>query len=220
MNFRVRTVLRTSPEDHARLLELQKLFSQACNQLAVTARGTRCWNRVALHHLSYKTLREAYPQLGSQMVCNTIYAVSRACRAIYQGRGSPFNIQAMGQRPLPLVQFEPDAPVYFDKHTMSIKNGQVSMFTLDGRIRFGLPLTPEHERRFRQDRIREITMARRQGAFVIDFLFADEALLEPASPPALSAPAALPAFVSVQDQAGLGQPQPIAAADHRHKADS
>ncbi len=41
---------------------------------------TKVWNRVALHHLMYRNLRDQFPEMGSQMVCNAIYSVSRTCR--------------------------------------------------------------------------------------------------------------------------------------------
>lgn len=175
MNSLLRIPLRTSLQDRERLLRLQRVFAQACNQLAITVQQTRCWNRVALHHMTYKPLREQFPELGSQMVCNAIYSVCHASRIIYQGRGSVFNLQRLGDRPLPRLSFQPEAPVYFDRHTLSIKQGKASMFTLDGRIHFDIDLTPDQEQRFRTERLRELMLHRRGENFVLDFVFAAEA---------------------------------------------
>jgi hypothetical protein len=201
MNTHWRAALPTTQQDFARLVALQQTFATACNALSAQAQATRCWNRVALHHMAYKPLREAYPQLGSQMICNVIYSVSRACRAVYQGRNSPFNVQVWGERPLPRVIFDADAPVYFDKHTLSIRNSQVSLFTTEGRIRFDIDISLEQEQRIRQDRVREIALFRKPDGFVLDFAFgelADDQALRTAGP---RNDLPVPTFITVREQA-------------------
>ena len=173
MNNRVHIPLNANPEQTRRLADLQRAFAEVCNTLAPMVRQTRCWNRVALHHMAYKGLRQKYPGLGSQLICNAIYSVSRSSRDIYQHPSSPFNLGRLGDKPLPLLHFLPTAPVYFDRHTLSIKNGQVSMFTLDGRLKFELPLDPEDERRFREEKLREIVLTSVRGAYALTFTFAD-----------------------------------------------
>jgi hypothetical protein len=74
MNRTLRIALNTSPRQHQQLRQLQQAFAAVCNALAPLVRETRCWNRVALHHMAYKQLRERFPELGSQMVCNAIYS--------------------------------------------------------------------------------------------------------------------------------------------------
>ena len=128
------------------------MFAQVCNALAPIVAKTRVWNRVALHHMTYKSLREQFPALGSQMVCNAIYSVSRTSRMVYQDPGSPFNIARLGERPLPQLRFVDNCPVYFDRHTLSIKNGQLSLYTLDGRMRFQVALRPVDEAAFHANR--------------------------------------------------------------------
>ena len=143
MNLTISVPLDTTPEQHARLLALQAAFAQVCNALAPVVRDTRVWNRVALHHMAYKALRDRFPAIGSQMVCNAIYSVSRACRTVFQTPGSPFHLSNLAGRPLPLLRFSDTCPVYFDRHTLSLKQGQASMYTLDGRMRFQLALRPQ-----------------------------------------------------------------------------
>jgi hypothetical protein len=113
MNQIVRVILNGTPEQLASLLALQKAFAQVCNALAPLVQQTRCWNRVTLHHLAYKNLREQFPAIGSQMVCNAIYSVSRTSRLVYQHPQSPFNLARLGDKPLPLLQFQDTCPVYF-----------------------------------------------------------------------------------------------------------
>ena len=172
MNFVVRIPLTPTPEQAASLKALQAAFAEACNALAPLVQQSRTWNRVALHHMAYKPLRERFPQLGSQMACNVIYSVSRAARRVYQHPASPHNAARHAEQPLPLLRFGGPVPVYFDRHTLSLKEGEVSLFTLDGRMRFKVDLSPETERRFREDKLRELVLAQLpDGAWALTFDF-------------------------------------------------
>lgn len=165
MNSIIRVPLNTNPEQFARLQALQSAFAEVCNALAPEVKKSRVWNRVALHHLHYRTLRERFPALGSQMVCNAIYAVSRASRLVFQTPGSPFNLTKLGDEPLPLLQFADSCPVYFDRHTLSIKGTKLSLFTLDGRMHFELTLPEEQLLLFKVAKLREISLTRRLDGF-------------------------------------------------------
>ena len=172
MNYLLRIPLNGSPEQLCRLRALQEAFSQVCNGLAPLVQQSRCWNRVTLHHLAYKQLREQFPAMGSQMVCNAIYSVSRTSRLVYQHPNSPFNLSRLGNKTLPLLRFSDTCPVYFDRHTLSVKDGQLSMYTLDGRIRFHLALRPEDEASFHEKKLREIVLSRTPAdSFELSFLF-------------------------------------------------
>jgi len=202
MNFVVRIPLQATPEQAARLQALQAAFAQVCNALAPLVQQTRTWNRVALHHIAYKQMRERFPAMGSQMVCNAIYSVSRAARVVFQSPNSPYRLQRLGDAPLPLLHFADAAPVYFDRHTMSIKDGQLSMYTLDGRLRFHLGLKPEVEQRFHHDKLREIVLARRGAGYELAFRFDDGQGDAPGPLPASE----LPEYVLVK-----GVPPPVPA---------
>lgn len=188
--------LTPTPLQAQRLQALQHAFAEVCNALAPTVRDTRCWNRVTLHHLAYRTLREKFPQVGSQMVCNAIYSVSRTCRVIFQTQGSPLHIQRLVDRPLPLLHFLPTAPVYFDRHTLSVRNGSLSMFTLDGRMRFQINLSPQDEERFAKARLQEIVLRSTGQQYSLSFNFGDESV--PATLPA--ADAVWPQYVVLQEE--------------------
>jgi hypothetical protein len=199
MNFALRIPLNTTAEQLARLLALQVAFAQVCNALAPVVQQTKVWNRVALHHLMYRSLRERFPEIGSQMVCNAIYSVSRTCRMIFQHPQSPLNLARLGDKPLPLVRFADNCPVYFDRHTLSVKAGQLSMYTLDGRMRFALALKPEDEASFKEKKLREIVMSRRtDGLFELSFLFSDTQD-EQAPEPVESGSAEVPEYVMVEE---------------------
>ena len=172
MNFITRISLNGSQDQLASLRALQQAFAQVCNALAPMVQQSRCWNRVTLHHLAYNQMREKFPAMGSQMVCNAIYSVSRTSRLVYQHPSSPFNLSRLGDKPLPLLRFTDSCPVYFDRHTLSVKEGQLSMYTLDGRIRFHLALLPEDEASFHEKKLLEIVLSRTSaGGFELSFRF-------------------------------------------------
>jgi len=166
--------LTTTAEQMEKLVALQNAFALVCNALAPVVRDTRCWSRVALHHMMYRSLREQFPQIGSQMVCNAIYSVSRTSRLIFQSEQSPFNIQRYADKNLPLLQFLPTAPVYFDRHTLSIKPGSLSMYTLDGRMRFEVNLSAEDLVRFKTLKLSEVVLNLTNEIYTLNFSFADE----------------------------------------------
>lgn len=202
----VEVPLNTTPEQASRLRALQQAFSAVCNALAPVVRDTRCWNRVALHHMTYRGLREKFPQLGSQMVCNAIYSVSRTSRLLYQAPGSPFNVNRLGSGPLPLIKFTPTAPVYFDRHTLSIKAGHLSMFTLDGRMRFELEISPENEARFHTEKLQEIVLTSRAEVFRLQFIFSPSADEVEAASPDPDAGSELPEYVLVLPEPAIPLP--------------
>jgi hypothetical protein len=176
MSSLLRIPLNVSPEQAQRLQELQRGFARVCNALAPHVQQTRVWNRVALHHLTYRQLREQFPEMGSQMVCNAIYSVSRTARLVFQHPQSPFNLARLGTKPLPVLRFADTSPVYFDRHTLSLKAGQLSMFTLDGRMRFQLALAAPDEERFHTQKLREIVLSRRSdGVYELAFMLVSEA---------------------------------------------
>jgi len=175
MNSQVRIRLNTTPEQSARLIALQTAFAEVCNALVPLVRESRVWNRVALHHMAYRGLRERFPALGSQMVCNAIYSVSRSCRLVFQTPGSPFHLSKIGDRPLPLMRFLETSPVYFDRHTLSLKAGQVSMYTLDGRMRFELALQAADAEAFHHRKLYEIILQREPVGHFLSFRFGEAA---------------------------------------------
>ena len=200
MNSVLRIALNASPEQGARLQALQSGFAQVCNALAPVVQQTRVWNRVALHHLAYRQLREQFPEMGSQMVCNAIYSVSRTSRLVFQHPASPFSLARLGDKPLPLLRFSDSCPVYFDRHTLSLKGGQLSMFTLDGRMRFQLALQPQDEQRFHECKLREIVLSRTsEGAYQLSFWLVSEPHNEPSATEA--AGGEIPEYIMIEEVA-------------------
>lgn len=156
------------------LLALQAEFCKACNAISPIASQNRCWNRVTLHHLTYRSLREQFPALGAQMACNAIYAVCRAYRLLHQLPNTPWS----GSEVVPLIRFVDSAPVYFDRHTLTVKPGQLSLFSMEGRLRFQLQLDQQFTERFARLRLREVMLLCREGQFGLQFSFLDEGEVE------------------------------------------
>jgi len=154
-----------------KLTALQALFAEACNSIAPLAAEARCWNRVGLHHLAYRSLRKQFPQLGSQMACNAIYSVSRAARHVYQDPRSKWNLALAHPAKLPRLRFPANTPVFFDRHTLSLYDGYVSLFTLDGRLKFHMRVPGEVALRFAKDKLREVVLFRDGEGFRLRFLF-------------------------------------------------
>jgi hypothetical protein len=74
---------------------------------------------------------------------------------------------------LPLLRFAESAPVYFDRHTLSLKGNVLSMFTLDGRMKFTLRLTPSGQARFHREKLREVMLVASKAGFELVFAFSD-----------------------------------------------
>lgn len=202
MSKLLRITLTHTPEQFERLCVLQAEFARVCNALAPMVRDTRCWNRVALHHMAYKGLREQFPAMGSQMVCNAIYSVSRSSRLVYQHPTSHFNLARWGDKPLPLLRFLEVSPVYFDRHTLSVKDGRLSMYTLDGRMRFHLALGAEDEAAFHGSKLREIVLTREGGnTFVLSFWLGDAEASSGDGAQEDAAPGEIPEYLMVEEVA-------------------
>lgn len=107
------------------LLETQKTFAEACNQIVPFSVENRCWNRVALHHLCYYKVRESVSSLGSQMVCSAIKKVCSSYKVL----------KVKKSENVPVISFREAGSVHYDKRTYSIKGETLSIFTVKGRIK-------------------------------------------------------------------------------------
>jgi len=65
--------------------------------------------------------------------------------------------------------------VYFDRHTLSVKDEKLSMYTLDGRMHFQLALRPEDETRFHREKLREIVLSNAAQGYQLVFTFSPDA---------------------------------------------
>ena len=156
----------------AQLFQLQTSFADACNMISEVAANNKCWNRVTLHHLVYHDMRDKFSELGSQMVCNAIYAVSRAYRIVHaqqllkNSKLGPTSAQMK-------IAFLPSSPVFFDKKTMSLTKNKLSLFTMQGRIYFDVQISKEDQETFLSGKIKEVTLQNQGEAFFLNFHFSD-----------------------------------------------
>lgn len=140
--------LQTFQESDTLLRDLQSLFCTVCSEISRIAFKEKEKNRVRLHHLSYNTIRERYPSLGSQMVCNAIAKVSNSYKA-------------SKSHPRKAVQFRPSASVHFDKRTYSLKGTTLSLFTLKGRVKVECIVGPYQKQMLESGVVREAELVRR-----------------------------------------------------------
>ena len=108
---------------HSQLFSaLQKEFNAACNFIVPISKKHNCRNSVELHHLSYYQTRRT-SNLGSQMVCNAIRAVSGAHKSL--------RFEADKRT----VEFNKISSIHFDKRTYTLKDNTLSLYTLNGRVK-------------------------------------------------------------------------------------
>src|SRR2546421_6519502 len=124
--------LNVTTEQAARLSALRTAYAEACNRLVPLVQAARCWNRVALHQLGYRPLRQE-TSLGAQMACNATFSVCKACRSQRALGRSPQDT------PVPPLSFHRTS-VHFDHRTYTLKGEAVSLNTLQGRMRVPLIL--------------------------------------------------------------------------------
>lgn len=60
MDLTIIAKLDLSPQDKERLNYTLNIFTEACNAISEVAFERRCFNRVALHHLTYRDIRERF----------------------------------------------------------------------------------------------------------------------------------------------------------------
>lgn len=122
--------LNISALQNEALCELQEMFAKGCNEVARVAAVQKERNRIRLHHLCYRSLRQSLPKLGSQMCCNAIAKTASSLKAL--------------KHPKQLF-FKKGCSVHFDKRTYSLKKGMLSLFTLHGRIQIPLEISLYHK---------------------------------------------------------------------------
>ncbi len=148
-----------STQDTGKLLALKDAFTSACNQVVPFAMENRCWNRVALHNFCYTEVRKK-SSLGSQMVCNAIFATCKA----YKNR----NINKSEE--MPKIQFRKNSSVHFDKRTYSIKGNVLSLYTLEGRIKVEMKMGEFQQKYFSEGIPKEAELICRKGKWYFNLV--------------------------------------------------
>ena len=140
------------PQEYVELLlKTEQAFSDGCNAIVPFVIENRCWNSVALHHLSYYKIRKDIPNLGSQMVCNAIRKVCYSYKALKIKKG----------KEIPKINFKKSSSVHYCARTFSLKGKELSLFTVNGRIRCPFCLGQNHATYLEQGKIKEAELVRR-----------------------------------------------------------
>jgi IS605 OrfB family transposase len=124
----------------------------------------RCWNRVALHHLVYYQVREKFPALGSQMVCQAIHRVVDAYKTLRANGGIP------NDHSVPAITFTP-ASVNFARRTYSISGEHFSLFTPMGRAKVGFVCGPHQKALLLSGIPKEARLTNRKGIWYLNLVF-------------------------------------------------
>jgi putative transposase len=154
--------LNVTSEQAARLSALRTAYAEACNRLVPLVQAERCWNRVALHRLGYRRLRQE-TSLGAQMVCNAIFSVCKAYRSQQAaGRIAP-------DTPVPILRFN-RASVHFDHRTYTLKGEVVSLNTLQGRMRVPMILGDQQRQILAAGSAKEAELLCRHGKWFFNLV--------------------------------------------------
>jgi putative transposase len=140
------------PEEKT-LIELVDEFSKACGLAAAYAKENRCWNRVALHHLSYYKIRED-TGLGSQMACNAIHRVCTSYKVL----------KIKKDQEVPSIIFK-DGSVHYDKKTYSIREETLSLYTLSGRLKVKMLIGKQQAKWLSVGEPKEAELFKRDGSW-------------------------------------------------------
>lgn len=171
MKKRLIIKLRVTTEQERILGDLQALFAEVCNVISCIAIEHRCYNRVALHHLTYSLMRQKFPQIGSQMVCNAIYAVTKVTKLLFLTKTSPLYLIDCKQENTVRCFFLKDFPVHFDKNTLSIKGGKLCLFTLVGRLLVNAQLDIDTLKMIKSEKVSELIMKKKADGYQLHFIF-------------------------------------------------
>lgn len=143
--------------------DLAETFSASCNEIVPFAQEHRCWNRVALHHLAYYSIRKQFPELGSQMACKVIHKVADAYKTLQS------NKRIKKGEPIPFIQFSPKS-VHFDKRTYSIKDETLSLFTMSGRMKVPFVMGKHQLNLFNQGSATEAELICKKGQWFFNLV--------------------------------------------------
>ena len=120
-----------------KLRRTQDLFRRACNLLVEIVcedaeRKLRLWQRYNLHHAGYYLVRETVPELGAQLTCNAIRAVSAAYQSILANNPKYTKDKKLA---LPKIVFK-NIGIHLDARTLSFSqdHSSATVFTSQKRV--------------------------------------------------------------------------------------
>lgn len=130
-------VLDMDSDAFEKLQRTQALFRRACNLLVDiiredTEKKLRLWQRYNLHHAGYYRVREAVPELGAQLVCNAVRAVSAAYKTLLSNNSKYAKDKKLE---LPKIVFK-NVGIHLDARTLTFSKDRTtaSVFTSQKRV--------------------------------------------------------------------------------------
>ena len=125
MQLTTKVKLKPTDEQRKLLLETMELYNRACNRICEIAFNANTKKQFEIHHLCYKTIREEFPSLSSQMVVRAIAKVAGQLK-----------------REFTKHTFKPYGAIQYDSRTFSFKAvDEVSLWCVGGRQRIKMIMT-------------------------------------------------------------------------------
>jgi IS605 OrfB family transposase len=132
----VKTILKvkliTDEFQHRALLRTMSVFNQVCNEISERAFKEQEFQKIQLHHIVYKGMREAHPEFSSQLVIRAIDVVSCSYKTKRNKRPNGFK--------------RTSAVVYDDRVITFKGTDSVNIWTFEGRL--NIPIKVWNKERF------------------------------------------------------------------------
>lgn len=126
--------IKVSPDQSQTLSDTCDAYLDCCNMVSKTAWEHRALSQKTLHQLVYRRLRDEY-HVGAQMAQSSIIRVIGNYRTIKEAHGSPWASSQPEYR-------SPGYDLVWNRDYSILKDGRLSINTLDGRIK--LPVDWSH----------------------------------------------------------------------------
>ena len=126
-----------------KLQRTQALFRRACNLLVDiiredTEKKLRLWQRYNLHHAGYYRVRDAVPELGAQLVCNAVRAVSAAYKTLLSNNSKYAKDKKLE---LPKIVFK-NVGIHLDARTLTFSKDRTTATVFTSQKRVSVRLCP------------------------------------------------------------------------------
>lgn len=119
--------IKVSPDQSQTLSDTCDAYLDCCNMVSKTAWEHRALSQKTLHQLVYRRLRDEY-HVGAQMAQSSIIRVIGNYRTIKEAHGSPWASSQPEYR-------SPGYDLVWNRDYSILKDGRLSINTLDGRIK-------------------------------------------------------------------------------------
>lgn len=154
--------MRFNNNDLNNFIELKRSFVKACNDVSEVAVREGSRSRTLMHSLAYESIRTKYPELGSQLCCNAIYAVTKIYKQVDV---------AVKRRIVRPIYFADSFPLIYDSRTVSFFEDRISIYTPKGRMHFSIDNGPELLTRIKKVGIKEVLMYKTDADVCLDIRF-------------------------------------------------